>query len=675
MAADLQAESRWQELVTEIRRHDRLYYQSATPEISDQDYDALLKDLEVLEAQHPELRVPDSPSQRVGGERDEAFPAHEHGIPMLSLANTYSREELGVFFERVRKGLELEEAEAAELQWSVEPKVDGVALALTYRGGRLALAATRGDGRRGDTVTTNAFTFLNLPAQLDEPRDLELRGEVYMDRKRFATLNKAREAAGEEPFANPRNLTAGSLKLLDSRELARRGLSLAVYAVLEPTGAGSHDESLKAMSGLNLPVLPGRRLCRGSESVLAAVDELEKSRFELPFETDGAVVKLDSLELQTRLGATARSPRWGIAFKFAAEAAETRVKEIRLQVGRTGAVTPVAELEPVLLAGSTVSRATLHNRDEIERLDIRPNDTVRIIKGGEIIPKVLSVLTGKRERSAKPFRFPTTCPACDSPLSFSEEEVAVRCENPGCPAQLRRRLEHFAARGALDIDGLGKQWIQILVERGLVEHFADLFRLDRECLLTLDRMGEKSADNLLEAIEAAKTRPWRRKLFALGIRHVGAETARIVAGTFRDLDSLRGASGEELQELEEVGPIVAAAFAEFFANEDAAAELDALIAEGFFAASDEDAESETPHGAFDGKTVVITGSFEGIGRREIKEWFQARGAKVSGSVSGRTEILLAGEKAGGKLKKATELGVEIWDEARFRVERDAEADA
>ncbi len=668
------AESRWRELVKEIRRHDRLYYQSAAPEISDSDYDALLKELEALESQHPELSVPESPSQRVGGERDEAFPAHEHRVPMLSLSNTYNRDELREFFERVRKELVLDEAKAAKLQWSVEPKVDGVALALRYKAGRLVLAATRGDGRRGDEVTANAFTFLNLPAELAEPLDLELRGEVYMDRERFAALNAARETAGEELFANPRNLTAGSLKLLDSRELARRGLSMAVYAVLELADAESHDGGLAAMAELGLPVLPGRRLCMGDEAVLTAIDDLESSRFDLPFETDGAVIKLDSLALQRRLGATARSPRWGIAFKFAAEQAETRVNAIRLQVGRTGAVTPVAELEPVLLAGTTVSRATLHNRDEIERLGVRQNDTVCIIKGGEIIPKVVAVLTEKRAKGAKPFRFPTRCPACRSPLSFTEEEVAVRCENPGCPAQLRRRLEHFAARGALDIDGLGKQWIEILVEQGLVKHFADLFRLDRETLLALDRMGEKSADNLLAALETAKTRPWRRKLFALGIRHVGAETARIVAQRFRDLESLRDASEEQLQELDEVGPIVAAAFAEFFANQNAAAELDALATEGFFTVSPEDAEgAATIEGPFTGKTVVITGSFTGIGRREIKEWLQARGAKVSGSISGRTDILLAGEKAGSKLKKAIELGLTIWDEERFIAERDTEA--
>ena len=669
--------ARWRELATEIRRHDRLYYQAAAPEISDADYDALMKELEELEAAHPELRVPESPSQRVAGERDEAFPSHAHRVPLLSLSNTYSREELNEFFERVRKGLDLEEEEAEALVWSVEPKVDGVALALTYEAGRLAMAATRGDGRSGDVVTANAYTLLDLPARLPEPLDLELRAEVYMDRRRFAALNAAREAAGEELFANPRNLTAGTLKLLDSREVARRGLSLAIYAVVDADAAG-HDASLEAAAKLGLPVMQERALCAGSARVLAAIEALDAKRAELPFETDGAVVKLDDFALQARLGATSKSPRWGIAFKFAAEEAETRVREIRLQVGRTGAVTPVAELEPVSLAGTTVSRATLHNRDEIERLDIRQNDTVRIMKGGEIIPKVIEVLVDARDGDEEPYRFPESCPACAAPLRFAEEEVAVRCENPACPAQLRRRIEHFASRGALDIEGLGKQWVEILVEQGLVKHFADLFRLEKERLLELDRMGEKSADNLLEALESAKGRAWRRKIFALGIRHVGAETARILAESYPDLESLRAAPEEALQELEEVGPVVAASLRDFFTRSSAVAELTALEETGFFAHSEEETSPPPPppdEQWLAGRRVVITGSFEDVTREELKTWLQSRGAKVSGSVSGRTDLLLAGERAGSKLEKARGLGVEVWDEARFLSERDAaEAD-
>jgi len=664
------AAARWRELATEIRRHDRLYYQAAAPEISDVDYDALMKELETIEAAHPELRVPGSPSQRVAGEQDEAFPSHAHRVPMLSLSNTYSREELGGFFERVAKGLDLDEEAAKDLTWSVEPKVDGVALALTYEAGRLAMAATRGDGHSGDAVTANAFTLIDLPSELPESIDLELRAEVYMDRRRFVRLNAAREAAGEELFANPRNLTAGTLKLLDSREVARRGLSLAIYAVVDSAAAG-HGASLDAAAELGLPVMPERRLCRGPEAVLAAIDVLDARRSKLPFETDGAVVKLDDFALQERLGATAKSPRWGIAFKFAAEEVETRVREIRLQVGRTGAVTPVAELEPVTLAGTTVSRATLHNRDEIERLGIRQNDTVRIVKGGEIIPKVIAVLTDRREGAQEPYRFPETCPACDAPLSFAEEEVAVRCENPACPAQLRRRLEHFASRGALDIEGLGKQWVEILVEQELVKHFADLFRLTREQLLELERMGEKSADNLLAAIETAKGRAWRRKIFALGIRHVGAETARILAGSYPDLETLREAPEEALQELDEVGPVVAASLLDFFTRDSAVAEVAALEDVGFFEHSEQEAVSPPSEERWlTGKRVVITGSFSDVTREELKTWLQSRGAKVSGSVSGRTDLLLAGEKAGGKLEKARSLGVEVWDEARFLAERD-----
>ena len=663
------AAARWRELVDAIREHDRRYYAEASPTISDQDYDALMAELVALEAAHPALARPDSPTQRVGEARDAAFPPHVHAEPMLSLANTYSRAELDEFFARTRRALEA--GDDAPLDWSVEPKVDGVALSLEYVAGRLERAATRGDGVQGDLVTPNVFTFLNVPAQLAEPVSLTARGEAYLDRERFAALNAARAAAGEERFANPRNLAAGTLKLLDSREVARRGLSLAVYAVLGDGLGDTHSGRLERAATLGLPVLATRR-CRGEEAVREAVDALDAERAALPYATDGAVIKLDSLGLQAQLGATARSPRWGIAYKFAAEQVSTRLRDIVLQVGRTGAVTPVAELDPVQLAGTTVSRATLHNRDEIERKDLRVGDTVLVEKGGEVIPKVLGVLTDARDGSQQPFVFPTRCPACGAALSFAEEEVAVRCENPRCPAQLRRRLEHFASRGALDIEGLGKQWIDVLVDQGLVEGFADLFTLTEAQLLELERMGPKSAANLVAAIDGARRRPWRAKLFALGIRHVGAETARILAARFPDLARLRAATLEELQALDAVGPVVAAAVLESLAAEGVNRELAALEAVGFFDASDAEAPAPAADGPLAGKTVVITGSFADVDRDALKAWCEARGAKVTGSVSSRTDLLLAGEKAGSKLSKARELGVEIWDEARLRALRDAE---
>ncbi len=663
------AAARWRELVATIRRHDALYYQAAAPAISDQDYDALLAELAALEAAHPALAVAESPTQRVGEARDEAFPPHTHALPMLSLANTYSQDELSEFFKRTRKALEIEEA--VDLDWSVEPKVDGVALSLEYAAGRLLRAATRGDGSQGDLVTANVYGFLNLPVQLGRALDLTVRGEAYLDRARFQALNAAREAAGEEPFANPRNLAAGTLKLLDSREVARRGLSLAVYAVHGEGLPPRHGERLAAAAALGLPVLPARA-CRGEAAVLAAIAALAAERGALPFETDGAVVKLDMIALQERLGATARSPRWGIAYKFAAEQAQTRLLAIHLQVGRTGTVTPVAELAPVSLAGTTVSRATLHNREEIRRKDIRTGDLVRVEKGGEIIPKIVGVVESARDGSQRPYAFPERCPACAAPLSFAEEEVAVRCENPACPAQLRRRLEHFASRGALDIEGLGKQWVEILVEQGLVRGLADLFALHAEQLEGLERMGEKSAANLLAAIARAKTRSWRRKLFALGIRHVGSETARTLATHYPDLASLRAATGEALQELEDVGPSVAAAVADYFARASVARELAALAAAGFFADSEPEAAPPAAGGGLlAGKTVVITGSFAEASRAELKRWCEAQGAKVTDAVSARTDLLLAGEKAGSKLAKAQALGLEIWDADRLAAARKA----
>lgn len=662
------AAARWRELVAEIRRHDALYYQAAAPVISDQAYDALLAELAHLEADHPELALPESPTQRVSGARDEAFPPHLHALPMLSLGNTYSQDELAEFFKRTLKALDMESD--AELDWSVEPKVDGVALSLEYEAGRLARAATRGDGSQGDLVTANAYSLLNLPPRLKEARALTVRGEVYLDRARFQVLNAAREAAGDEPFANPRNLAAGTLKLHDSREVARRGLSLAVYALHGEDLPARHTERLALAAALGLPVLPARA-CRGEAAVLAAIAALDAGRGALPYETDGAVLKLDSLALQERLGATAKSPRWGIAYKFAAERAATRLLAIRLQVGRTGAVTPVAELEPVQLAGTTVSRATLHNREEIRRRDLREGDRVLVEKGGEIIPKIVGVDEAARDGRQRPFVFPEVCPACGAPLSFAEEEVAVRCENPACPAQLRRRLEHFASRGALDIEGLGKQWVEILVEQGLVRGLADLFALRAEQLTALERMGERSAANLLAAIERAKTRSWRRKLFALGIRHVGAETARTLAAAYPDLASLRAASAESLQALADVGPAVAAAVADYFTRESVARELDALAAAGLFAVSEPEAAPAAGGGLLAGKTVVITGSFADASRAELKAWCEAQGARVTDSVSARTDLLLAGEKAGSKLAKAEALGIAIWDAARLARERAA----
>ncbi len=661
-----EAQKRWDELAAEIRRHDELYYQLAEPEISDEAYDALMRELEELEAAHPKLRRPDSPSQTVRESRDENFPAFAHPSPMLSLSNTYSFEELDAFFDRAAKGLEDDSPKA----WSVEPKVDGVALALHYREGRLQAAVTRGDGRTGDDVTPNVHRFLNLPETLAEPLSFELRGEAYMDRARFARLNEARERAGEEPFANPRNLTSGTLKLLDGREAARRGLSFVAHSVVEHEFGESHHAELDRLEALGLPVIPQRRVCEGREEVVDWIRKLDAMRDELPFEIDGAVIKLDALALRDTLGSTSKSPRWGIAFKYAAERAETLIRRIALQVGRTGAVTPIAELEPVQLSGTTVSRATLHNREEIERKDIRVGDRVLVQKAGEIIPQVLEVLVDRRDGSQKSYRFPDRCPACAEPLAVSEDEVAVRCVNPACPAQLFRRITHFASRGALDIEGLGGKWVSILLEEGLIASLPDLYRLETEALLELDRMGEKSAANLIAALEASKARPWRKKIFALGIRHVGEETARALARAFPDLGSLRSAAQEDLVEVPDVGEIVAGSVADFFASEVLSEEIDELVGLGFFEVGEEERIEAAPQD-FAGKTVVITGTLENFGRSELKELLTQRGAKVTGSVSKKTDLLIAGESAGSKLAKAEDLGIEVWNEARLLSELDS----
>ncbi len=664
-----EALARWEKLAEEIRGHDRLYFQQASPVISDADYDALMRELIALEASHPDLARPDSPSRRVGGGRDDAFPPFAHATPMLSLANTYEREELAEFFTRVLRGLELDSPDS--LVWNVEPKVDGVALSLIYDKGKLVAAGTRGDGKSGDEVTANVYTFLNVPFELSRPVDLTVRGEAYMDRQRFLALNAARDAAGQELFANPRNLTAGSLKLLDSREVARRGLSFVTHALLGEGLGDGLTAATAAAAELGLPILPERKLCETEAEVFEWIEHLDAVRAKLPFEIDGAVIKLDGFAMQRALGETAKSPRWGIAYKYAAERAETKVTAITLALGRTGVVTPVAELESVLLSGSTVSRATLHNREEIERKDIRVGDHVLVEKGGEIIPKVIAVVTEKRDGSQEPFRYPERCPSCDAKLVSSELEVAVRCENPACPQQLLRRLQHFASRGAMDIAGLGSQWIEILVEKKLVTRFADLFDLGMEELLQLDRMAEKSASNLVAAIKGSAQRPWRSKIFALGIRQVGAETARVLANRYPDIESLREAQQDDLVDLSDVGPIVAAAIVDYFANPDVAEELAALAKRGFFVASAEDADRRVSSDRLAGKTFVITGSFAAGSRSDLKATLEAMGAKVTGSVSKKTDVLLAGEAAGSKLAKAEKLGLEIWDEARFDAERTA----
>jgi DNA ligase (NAD+) len=545
----------------EIQRHNKLYYQDAAPAISDAEFDALLRELSELEAKHPQYRRPDSPTQRVGDAPDQAFPSVRHAVPMLSLDNTYNVDELRAFHDRVLKLLAEEEP-----RYVLEPKLDGVAVSLHYAGGRYTRAVTRGDGRTGDDVTRNVATLRGLPQRVRAAwPEFEVRGEIYMPVSDFERFNAARDIAGEKSFANPRNATAGSLKMLDRDAVAQRPMTLFVYQLVEAEAHGltSHWQVLQALRKSGFPVNPHNRRCRDLDAVLAAIEALRAKRDHLDYQIDGVVIKVDSLPQQRELGATAKAPRWGIAFKYEAEQAETRVNDILLQVGRTGAVTPVAELEPVWLTGVTITRATLHNRDEIERLDVRVGDSVVIERGGDVIPKVVCVVEQKRRGREKRFRFPKKCPSCKTLLVEAEDEVAIRCENPSCPQQLERRLEHFASRSAMDIAGLGAQNVRLLLAQGLVRHFADLYRLRVDDLLQLERFAEKSARNLVDAIAASRERPWRNKLFALGIRHVGISSAAVLASRYPDLDSLLQASEEELQELEDVGPRVAASIVSF----------------------------------------------------------------------------------------------------------------
>jgi len=682
-----------------IDHHNDLYYQKAAPEIPDAEFDALLRELRQLEEAHPELVTPDSPTQRVGGAPTTAFPTVTHDVPMLSLDNTYDLDDLRAFTTRAaqalggsRRGV----ADAApglfddaDLSWVVEPKLDGVAVSLHFSRGRYVRAVTRGNGRQGDDITRNVATLDNLPQDLALDAvgrskgsrrsgrggrvgsalrtwdELEIRGEIFMPLEPFRQFNVQREEEGLKPFANPRNATAGSLKTLDSREVARRPLQLAAYQIVdaESLGLRTQWEILETLDALGLPTSGLNRQCQGLDAVLGALDALRTSRDTLAFEIDGAVVKLDDLGQQRELGSTAKAPRWAIAYKFETEQAETRLLHIELSVGRTGTVTPTAHLEPVWLGGVTITRATLHNRDEIQRLGVRVGDLVVLERGGEVIPKVVGVRKERRTGKEKAFRWPKKCPSCGAQLVTTEEEVAVRCENPSCPQQIERRLEHFASRNAMDIAGLGEQNVRLLLEAGLVHGFDDLYRLRVEDLLPLDRFAARSAQNLIDGIQSSRTRPWRNKLFALGIRHVGMQGAGVLASRYRDLASLQAATVEELQELEDIGPRVAESIVDFFSlaeNRRLLAHLEEL------GALKPDTESAATSRTLANQTFVLTGSLQDMTRHEAQAEIEKRGGRVSSSVSKKTSFVVVGDDPGSKLQKAQELGTPILDESAFR---------
>jgi DNA ligase (NAD+) len=651
-----------------IREHDHRYYVLAEPSISDYEYDKLIKELEKLEAENPGLITPDSPTQRVGKDLTKDFKPVSHQVPMLSLANTYSEEELYDFDRRVKEALPPNE----KVEYVVEMKIDGASVSINYVNGYLKTAATRGDGTVGEEITTNIKTIRTVPLKLKKVSalpfnldNIEVRGEVFMKIEDFIKLNKEREKSGEKLFANPRNSSAGTLKMQDPKIVAKRPLNLFVYTLLSiQEEFNSQYENLQLLKKLGFNVNPEHKLCKNIQEVLKECHELEKRRNSLPYEIDGAVIKVNSLKQQKILGSIAKSPRWAVAFKFKAKQEFTYINKINWQVGRTGTVTPVAELEPVFLAGSTISRATLHNFDEIKRKDIREGDKVVIEKGGDVIPKVVSVVLSERKKKLKPTKPPDKCPVCKTPLFKPEGEVAYYCQNIECPAQIKGKLEHFASRGAMDIEGLGEALIDLFVEKKFLKTYDDIYDLGkrREELISIERLGEKSVDNLLEAIEESKRKTFDKVLFAIGIRYVGSGAAKKLAEHFGSIDSLISAGEEEISAIHEIGESISKSVHEFFSNKSNLKIIDRLRKHGLKFSLEKKRVKNT---IFTDKTFVITGTLAEYSREEASEIITNLGGKVTSSVSSKTDFLICGGNAGSKLAKAEKLGVKIIKDDEF----------
>ena len=655
----------------EIRKHDYNYYILNQPTIGDERYDKLVKELEKLEAENPELITPDSPTQRVSKDLTKEFKAVKHKVPMLSLANTYSEEELNDFDRRVREAL----PENEKVEYTVEFKIDGASVSLNYINGMLKTAATRGDGIVGEEITANVKTIKSIPLKLTNREklphklnDIEVRGEIFMNIKDFIKLNKNRSERGEKLFANPRNSSAGTLKLQDSKEVAKRPLNNFVYTLISPGDElKSQQENLDLLKKMGFRVNPDYKLCNNIDKVITVCRKFESMREKLEYEIDGAVVKVNSIKQQNILGSIAKSPRWAVAFKFKSRQAFTIINDITWQVGRTGAITPVAELEPVFLAGSTISRATLHNFDEIQRKDIRVGDKVVIEKGGDVIPKVVSVVLAERKKNSKPTKTPTKCPTCSSPLFKPENEVAYYCENTECPDQVKGRLEHFASRGAMDIEGLGEALIDLFVSKGFLRNHADIYKLKdvRYELIQIDRLGEKSVDNLLQSIEKSKNQPFDKVLFALGIRYVGAGAAKKLASHFNSIDNLMKAGVEEITSVYEIGESIADSVKQFFSNKSNIQAIQQLKKSGLQFASVKEKMQVKANTFFSNKTFVLTGTLNNFTREEAGLMIERLGGKVVSSVSKNTDFVLAGDKAGSKLTKAKDLSVKVLNEDEF----------
>jgi len=658
---------RIEELRDLIHQHDYYYYVLNEPKISDREYDLLMQELIELENKYPFLITPDSPTQRVGGEPTKEFPVVVHEVPMLSLSNTYSIEELYDFHRRVKEGL----PEGEKIEYVTELKIDGVAISLKYRHGLFVQGVTRGDGTRGDDITNNLRTIRSLPLRLNfsevkrkDFEDIEVRGEVYMNRQDFEALNREREKLGEKLFANPRNATAGTLKLQDPKQVAERPLNIFCYYLRSNTKElETQYENLKILKSLGFKVNPHHKLCFTIEEVIEFCKEWEEKRDTLPYDIDGVVIKVNSLRQQEILGNVAKSPRWATAFKFEAKKAKTKLKAITLQVGRLGTITPVAELEPVFLAGTTVSRATLHNFEEIQRKDIRVGDTVIIEKGGDIIPKVVEVVLDERSSKSQPFEIPEKCPVCGTKLINPPGEVAYYCPNYDCPEQVKQRLVHFVSRGAMDIEGLGEAIVDKFVNLGFLYSPADIYRLKekRDELIKLEGFGEKSVDNLLKAIENSKNQPFERVLFALGIRHVGASVAKDLASHFKSIDELMKATPEELQQIPEIGETISQSIVDYFKDPKNLKLIEELKSFGLKFST----EKKVVSNKLAGKTFVITGTLKSMTRNEAKELIEKYGGRTSDSVSSKTSYVIVGDDPGSKYDKAKKLKIPILSEEEF----------
>lgn len=650
-------------LSEEIWEHNRRYYVENAPTISDFEYDKLFDKLLKIEEEHPEWIFPGSPTQRVGEIASGGFPLATHRVPMLSLANTYSDEELQEFLKRIERLLHKK-----SILYLTELKMDGIAISIRYEKGLLVRAVTRGDGRQGDEITANARTIKTLPLQLSGsyPDVLEARGEVFMPKAAFAALNEYQHASGKPLFANPRNAAGGSLKLLDPKEVAKRGLAISFYGIAElpDEKIESQFEALRYLKQLGLPVVGDFEHCHTFEEIWAFAKAVEKKRKNLPFEIDGIVVKVDDLATQKKLGITGKNYRWAVAYKFSPEQAETTIHAITIQVGRTGVLTPVAELEPVFVAGSTISRATLHNEDEVRRKDIRIGDYVLIEKGGDVIPKVVEVKKELRPPHTHPWEMPKVCPACGTTVVRCEDEVAVRCPNQAeCPAQELKRIIYFTSKGGMDIDHLGEKIVLQLVEKGFVARVSDLYKLTADELFQLKNFKEKAVENVLESLEKSKNVSLAKFLMALGIKHVGAETAELLAEREGSLETIGQMTEEELMNIEGIGPKVAESIVSFFASPENQEEIALLLALGVKPHAQKVKKIEGH--PFQGKTFVLTGALQNYTRDTAASLIKERGGKVAGSVSKSTDYVLAGEEAGSKLEKAEKLGIRILSEETF----------